>query len=97
MTKIILILHINIKFYFIFTQKSWKMNRIKSVLKEQGRSQMWLSEKLGKSYVMVTNYCNNKTQPSIETLNEIAEILDVDVRFLLESNKESKIVTSNGY
>lgn len=73
------------------------MNRIKSVLKEQGRSQMWLSEKLGKSYVMVTNYCNNKTQPSIETLNEIAEILDVDVRFLLESNKESKIVTSNGY
>ena len=70
------------------------MNRVKTVLKEQGRSQMWLSEKLGKSYVMVTNYCNNKTQPSIETLNEIAEILDVDVRFLLVSNKVSNTIVN---
>lgn len=69
------------------------MNRIKSVLKEQGRSQMWLSEKLGKSYVMVTHYCNNKTQPSIETLNQIAVILDIDVRYLLESNKITKTVS----
>lgn len=63
------------------------MNRIKIVLKEQGRSQTWLSQKLGKSYVMVTNYCNNKAQPNIEVLNKIAEILDIDVRMLLESNK----------
>ena len=63
------------------------MNRIKLVLKEQGRSQAWLSERLEKSYVMVTNYCNNKTQPSIAVLNEIAQILDVDVRILLEPSK----------
>lgn len=63
------------------------MNKIKEVLKQQGRSQTWLADQLGKSYVMVTNYCNNKSQPSIECLNKIANVLDVDVRTLLESNK----------
>ena len=63
------------------------MNRIKVILKEQGRSQAWLAEQLGKSYVMVTNYCNNKAQPSIEVLNQVANLLDVDVRVLLEPSK----------
>ena len=68
-----------------------KMNRIKAVLKEQGRTQMWLSEKISKSYVIVTNYCNNNAQPSIEVLRKIAMILDVDVRELLEPTKEGKV------
>ena len=59
------------------------MNRIKEILLLQGRSQAWLAKKVGKSYVVVTNYCNNKTQPSIETLRKIAKILEVDVRDLL--------------
>ncbi len=63
------------------------MNRIKEILKEQGRSQAWLAEKLDKSYVTVTNYCNNKAQPTIEVLNKIASFLDIDVRELLESSK----------
>ena len=63
------------------------MNRIKEVLKEQGRTQTWLSEKIEKSYVIVTNYCNNNAQPSIEVLRKIANILDVDVRILLHSTK----------
>ena len=63
------------------------MNRIKEVLKEQGRTQTWLSEKIGKSYVIVTNYCNNKAQPSIAVLRKIAKILDVDVRVLLVQTK----------
>lgn len=66
------------------------MNRIKEVLKEQGRTQTWLSEKIEKSYVVVTNYCNNNAQPSIEVLRKIAEILDVDVRELLVPTKESE-------
>jgi hypothetical protein len=53
------------------------MNRIKEVLKEQGRTQTWLAEKIGKSYVVVTNYCNNK----------VAGVLGVDVRELLVSTK----------
>jgi transcriptional regulator with XRE-family HTH domain len=64
------------------------MNRIKEVLQEKGIKQVWLSEKLEKSFNMVNEYCNNKRQPSLEDLNRIAEILDIDVRLLIQSNKE---------
>lgn len=63
------------------------MNRIKEVLHEKGIKQVWLSEKLEKSLNMVNEYCNNKRQPSLEDLNRIADILDVDVRDLIKSNK----------
>ena len=63
------------------------MNRIKEVLREQGRTQTWLAEKIEKSYVVVTNYCNNNAQPSIQVLRKIAAILDVDVRLLLIPTK----------
>lgn len=66
------------------------MNTIKEVLKEQGRTQTWLAEKIDKSYVIVTNYCNNNTQPSIPILRDIARVLDVDVRELLVPTKKSK-------
>ena len=66
----------------------YSMNRIKEILKEQGRSQAWLADKIGKSYVVVTNYCNNNTQPSIPVLREIANVLDVDIRELLLPTKE---------
>jgi putative transcriptional regulator len=66
------------------------MNRIKEVLKEQGRTQTWLAEKIGKSYVIVTNYCNNHAQPSIQVLREIAKVLGVDVRELLVPTKTNK-------
>lgn len=65
------------------------MNRIKTVLKEQGRTQTWLAEQIGKSYVIVTNYCNNNSQPSIQVLTEISQVLDVDVRELLVSTKDN--------
>jgi putative transcriptional regulator len=63
------------------------MNRIKEILKTQGRKQTWLANSIGKSYVVVTNYCNNKAQPSVEILQDIAKTLDVDVRELLVSTK----------
>ena len=64
------------------------MNRIKKVLKEQGRTQTWLAEKIGKSYVVVTNYCNNNSQPSIQVLTDISKILDIDIRELLVPTKK---------
>jgi len=64
-----------------------EMNRIKEVLIEQGRSQTWLADKINKSYVVVTNYCNNNTQPTILVLRQIAKALDIDVRELLVSTK----------
>ncbi|MFT6827277.1 MAG: putative transcriptional regulator [Roseivirga sp.] len=63
------------------------MNNIKIVLKDQGRSQAWLAEQIGKSYVVTTNYVNNKTQPSIPILYKIAEALEIDVRKLLVPSK----------
>ena len=59
------------------------MNRIKEVLEQKGIKQKWLSDKLGKSYNMVNSYAQNRRQPSVETLFEIAEILNVKVSELL--------------
>ena len=66
------------------------MNRIKEVLEQKGIKQTWLAEKLGKSYNMVNAYAQNRQQPRLETLMEIAEILDVDVKELIISNKEQQ-------
>jgi transcriptional regulator with XRE-family HTH domain len=63
------------------------MNRIKKVLEQKGIKQTWLAEKLGKSYNMVNAYAQNRQQPRLETLMDIAEILDVDVKELIISNK----------
>ena len=63
------------------------MNRIKEVLDEKGIKQTWLAEKLGKSYNMVNGYVQNRQQPRLEVLNEIAEILDIDIKELTVSNK----------
>ena len=65
------------------------MNRIKEVLEEKHLTQTWLSEELGKSYNMVNSYAQNRRQPSLEVLYEIAEVLNVDVKQLLNSNKKS--------
>lgn len=67
------------------------MNRIKEVLKEKGIKQIWLADKLGKSYNMVNAYAKNRQQPRLETLMEIANILDVDVKDLIISNKKKNI------
>lgn len=64
------------------------MNRIKEILEEKGIKQTWLAEKLGKSYNMVNGYVQNRQQPRLEILIEIADILNVDVRELITSNKE---------
>jgi len=63
------------------------MNRIKIVLVEKGIKQSWLAEKLGKSYNMVNSYVQNRKQPRLEVLAEIAKILDVDIKDLLISTK----------
>ena len=63
------------------------MNRIKEVLEEHGIKQTWLAEKLGKRFCMVNAYVCNRRQPSLEVLFQIAEILKVDVKDLINDNK----------
>jgi transcriptional regulator with XRE-family HTH domain len=66
------------------------MNRIKEVLDEKGIKQIWLAEQLGKSYNMVNGYVQNRQQPRLEVLFDIARILDVEVKDLLVEIKKDK-------
>lgn len=59
------------------------MNRIKEVIEEKGIKQIWLAKKLDKSYNMVNSYVQNRRQPSLEILHEIAKILNVSARELI--------------
>jgi putative transcriptional regulator len=64
------------------------MNRIKEVLVEKGIKQKWLAQKLGKSYNMVNSYIQNRQQPRLEVLFDIAIILDVEVKDLIKAKSE---------
>lgn len=66
---------------------SEEINRLKVVLVENKRTNKWLSEQLGKDQATVSKWCTNKVQPSLDTLMEIANLLDVDVKDLLKSSK----------
>ena len=63
------------------------MNRIKVVLAEKQRTNRWLAEQTGKSENTISRWCSNKSQPSIAQLQEIANLLDVDVRVLIRPTK----------
>jgi putative transcriptional regulator len=63
------------------------MNRIKEVLEEKGIKQTWLCDKLGKSYTQVNGYVQNRNQPRIEVLFQIAELLKVQPKDLLKEIK----------
>ena len=64
------------------------LNRIKSILADKGKTNIWLAEKLGKNKTTISKWCTNDQQPTLDTLFDIAESLDVDVRDLLISNKK---------
>lgn len=59
-------------------------NRIKEVLDERGIKQTWLAERLGKSFCIVNSYVCNRRQPSLDVLFEIAKILNVEPKELIE-------------
>lgn len=64
-----------------------KLNRMKVVMAEKDKTGLWLSEQIGKSNTTVSKYLNQRVQPDLKTLNEIANALDVDVKDLLVSNR----------
>ena len=72
------------------TKMDKPMNRIKEVLEERGIKQTGLAERLGKSFCIVISYVCNRRQPSLEVLFEIAKILNVDPKELLDCNSLSK-------
>ena len=62
-------------------------NRFKVVLVERKRTSRWLATELGKNFTTVSKWCTNTSQPDLPTLNKIADLLDVDVKDLINSNK----------
>lgn len=69
-------------------QQGEMLNRLKAALAEQGKTSRWLAEQLGKSENTVSRWCANKVQPSIQQLNEIAHLLEIDVRTLINPTIE---------
>ena len=59
------------------------MNRIKVVLAERDLNNKWLAERIGKDPATVSKWATNKTQPSLEVLITIANVLDVTVQDLV--------------
>ncbi|WP_289869545.1 helix-turn-helix transcriptional regulator, partial [uncultured Muribaculum sp.] len=53
------------------------LNRLKVVLVEKKRTSRWLAVELGKNPSTVSKWCTNVSQPDLQTLNRIAELLDV--------------------
>ena len=72
----------------IQSRYNMKLNRIKAVLAEKGISQTWLAKQLGKSFSMVNAYACNRIQPNLETLQQIAVILQVDLKDLITDKEE---------
>ena len=68
-----------------------KLNRIKAVLTDKGISQTWLAKQLDKSFSMVNAYACNRIQPNLDTLQQIAEILQVDLKELITDKKRTSI------
>ncbi len=66
-----------------------RINRLKIVLAEQSRTGKWLAEQLEKNEATVSRWCSNSSQPSLEMLLKIANVLNIDVRKLINhSNNE---------
>lgn len=64
------------------------LNRLKIVLVEKGKTNKWLAENLSKNETTISRWCTNEVQPSLETLNEISKLLEVDIKSLINSSKD---------
>ena len=69
---------------FMGTQRR-RLNRIKIVLIEKDKSNLWLSEKMGVTPAAVSRWCTNDAQPNLDTLFKIAKVLGVEVTELLNT------------
>ena len=81
---------INLLSHFCNTENmgTEKINRLKIVLVEQGKTGKWLAGQLGKNEATISRWCSNTSQPSLEMLMKIAAILNVDARRLINNGIE---------
>lgn len=67
------------------------INRIKVVLVEKKRTNKWLAEAIRERPCHGVKWCTNTSQPGLETLLQIANVLEVDVKELLNSSLDESI------
>ena len=64
------------------------LNRLKAVLADAGQTNKWLAEQLGKDPVTISKWCTNTTQPDLQTLSRISDLLNIDISELLVSRNQ---------
>ena len=74
-----------------------KLNRIRVVLAERDLNNKWLADKLGKDQATVSKWITNNTQPNLETMMQIAKVLETQVDDLLRFDELPEIDTKVKY
>lgn len=59
------------------------VNRLKIVLVEKKKTSKWLAEQLDVNPSTVSKWCTNTSQPSLDTLIQISQLLKVEVTELI--------------
>ena len=65
------------------------LNRLKVILAEKKKTNKWLAEQLGCAPTTVSKWCTNSSQPSLEMIERIANLLDVDYTELIRIDRKS--------
>ena len=66
------------------------LNRLKVILAEKKKSNLWLSKQLGCAPTTVSKWCTNSSQPPLEILLKITELFDVDIKELIRFEERDK-------
>lgn len=79
---------------FIHRMAEYSINRIRVVLAEQNKTNRWLAEQMGKSEIIISRWVQNKSQPSLEQLLQVAQLLSISPKDLINdiNNNEAKNV-----
>ena len=73
------------------------INRIKLVLVEKKKTSKCLSEQMGVTPSTVSKWCTNSSQPDLNSLLRIADLLEVDLRELIVREYKQFIVSTNSF
>ena len=69
------------------------LNRLKVILAEKKKSNLWLSKELGCAPTTVSKWCTNTSQPPLEMLMKISKLLDVELSELVRFEELEKYFT----
>ena len=69
------------------------INRIKVVLVEKKRTNKWLAEQLGVNPSTVSKWCTNSSQPDLNSLLKISDLLELDIKELIVREYKQYIVS----